>query len=364
MDKRTFLKTIGAVAAGVTFSGNQLLAGNAEPKRRKTEGNQLWLWIGGKSDWTDEQIKDAFTKIKEYGFDGVCSNGDLDYFKRLAPVTKSLGLQLHAWYVTMNHPGDKEAQKHPEWYQVSREGYSCLEKRPYVDYYQWLCPSQEAVYQYIESQVMARAAIDGVDAVHLDYIRYPDVILPIGLQPKYNLVQDHEFPEYDFCYCDTCKQKFKDESGQDLDEMEDPTKSKDWRQFRYDRITRLVNRLTEKVHQRGKKISAAVFPYPDLARTICRQSWDDWNLDVFFPMIYNNFYNEDARWVGKATRKCVRDLKGKAELISGLYLPAFSTNAEMESAIHFAKKNGAAGIAIFDYNGMKDNHWNLLKTLS
>jgi hypothetical protein len=34
----------------------------------------------------------------------------------------------------------------------------------------------------------------------LDYVRYPDVILGADLQPKYNIVQDTELPEYDYGY--------------------------------------------------------------------------------------------------------------------------------------------------------------------
>ena len=35
--------------------------------------------------------------------------------------------------------------------------------------------------------------------IRLDYIRQLDVILASGLQPSYGIVQDREYPEYDYC---------------------------------------------------------------------------------------------------------------------------------------------------------------------
>ena len=54
------------------------------------------------------------------------------------------------------------------------------------------------------------AKVEGIESVHLDYIRFSDIFLPIGLLPKYNLVQDTELPEFDFCYCEVCISKFED----------------------------------------------------------------------------------------------------------------------------------------------------------
>ena len=66
-------------------------------------------------------------------------------------------------------------------------------------------------------------------------------------------------------------------------------------QFRYNRITSLVNKIAAAVHAKGKKVSAAVFPGPDsYAKKLVRQEWNKWNIDAFFPMNYNDFYLEPA----------------------------------------------------------------------
>jgi hypothetical protein len=72
----------------------------------------------------------------------------------------------------------------------------------------------------------------------------------------------------------------------------------------------------EVAHENDKLISAALFPYPELARFICCQSWDDWNLDAFFPMVYQSIYHEDMEWVKSSTQKGVNGLNGKAPIIT------------------------------------------------
>ena len=48
------------------------------------------------------------------------------------------------------------------------------------------------------SLVDKMSKVEGITSFHLDYIRYPDVYLPIGLLPKYDLVQDTELLSFKF----------------------------------------------------------------------------------------------------------------------------------------------------------------------
>jgi hypothetical protein len=47
---------------------------------------------------------------------------------------------------------DSIALQHQEWYMVSKGGKSCL-TRPYVDYYQWLCPTRKESRNHVLSLV-------------------------------------------------------------------------------------------------------------------------------------------------------------------------------------------------------------------
>ena len=344
MDKRKFLKQLGLGAATLIALPNLTTSCISNKK----EAFKYWMWIGGgvdkpKTEWTEQ-----LSRLKELGFYGVLAGGGKNTLKTAIPIAKSLGLEIHAWLWTMNRPGDKEAQAHPEWYAISREGNSSFNVRPYVEYYQWLCPSKPEVREWITKGMLEICDLEGLDGIQLDYVRYCDVILPRGLWKKYKLIQDHEIPQFDFCYCDTCRKNFKAKQGYDPLKLEDPSTDELWKQFRYNEITSLVNNIAKEVHKRNKKISASVFASPTLARQLVRQDWDKWNLDFVFPMIYYKFYDKPVDFVKTATEEGIKALNGARPLYTAQYLYD-KTNKALEQAIEAAKAGGAQGIAFFDY---------------
>jgi len=266
-------------------------------------------------------------------------------------MTKKLGLELHTWRWTMNRGG--YMKERPELYAVSREGKSVIDAPPYVGYYRWLCPSHPDVKDILIKDYTDLCAIDGVTAVHLDYVRYCDVILPIALQPKYNLVQDHEMPKFDFCYCERCRSKFKELHGEDPLEMEDPPSNKDWHQFRLDLLVDIVNAVADAVHKTGKQISAAVFPTPTIARKIVRQDWERFNLDAFFPMMYFRDYDGDLNWVAEVVKEDVKVVKRKkAKLYAGLHL-GHVRKYGIKPCVDTCIENGADGVCFFTGQSLK-----------
>lgn len=357
MKKREFIKTLALSSAGLSLLSS--LAGCS----LVSAGGKMssdWVWMNA-GNLNSGEWREVFSHLKKAGIGGILLRGSTDDYKRIVPLAAKHRIDIHAWIITLNRAWDEEAKRHPEWFTVSRKGDSCYDVHPYVDYYQWVCPSREDVYQHVEKEVMSLLKIQGLKGVHLDYIRYSDVILPVGLWKKYNLVQDKEYPEFDFCYCDTCREKFITESGIDIRELADPTASAEWREYRWNSVTHFVNRLAEKVHNDSpdKRLTAAVFPYPEIARAICRQDWAKWNLDGFFPMIYHSFYNEDINWIGSSVAKGVADLNGKAPLFAGLFIPALSPETIGE-AVDISLKNGAEGICYFDYGSLSEEHWSAL----
>jgi len=254
------------------------------------------VWAHQESRKSEASWDSVFTKFHNAGITDFYIGAPPPELKRMVHLTKGKGIIIHGWVWVLNRPNDTTAQKHPEWYAVNRLGKNSLEYRPYVDYYQWLSPFSKGAREYIKDNIRKVAQVDGLASVHLDYVRFCDVILGKELQPKYNLVQDHEMPEYDFGYHTEARKRFEKIFGKDPMKMDHPELSNEWRQFRLNAVTSLVNELSEIVHQNHKKLSAAVFPYPELARMNVRQDWGSWNLDVVLPMLYQNFYNQNLNW--------------------------------------------------------------------
>lgn len=357
MNRREFLAALGvgtAALGGQAFTPLRR-AGAPQPRRAKN-----WAWLRGE---TAGPVSDpdgwrrGLAAMKRFGIDAVLISGTPEFYRRAVPAAASEGLELHAWMFTMMRA--EHVAAHPEWYAVSRKGVSTATKPPYVDYYTFLCPSRVEARQAILATVRQLAQIDGLGSIHLDYIRYPDVILPIALWPKYNLVQDREYPEFDFCYCAVCRETFRKASGIDPMAIEDPAASAAWLQYRYDTITRVVGEIATEARAASKRVTAAVFPTPAIAKRLVRQEWTRWDVDAVLPMVYNGFYKEDVAWIERATREGVEALSGRIPLYTGLYVPDLSP-ADLARAAERAFAGGAQGISVFEGNTLTPEHWNAL----
>ncbi|MEA1886099.1 MAG: hypothetical protein U9N72_02680 [Bacteroidota bacterium] len=336
----------------------------------------VYAWEGGPGEKTDKELIREFRDLNRKGIDGVMYNGgqDASTYERVGALAKRAGLEFHAWIPAMVQ--SKEGLLDTSLYAVNGLGQSAWAHPAYVSYYKFLCPEREEVYEFLENMYAKVADVPEVDGIHLDYIRFPDVILARGLWDKYGLVMDKEYPQFDYCYCDTCVAHFKKQTGIDILEVEDPSQVEEWKQFRYDQITSIVNRLADMIHSKNKEITAAVFPGPNsVAKKIVRQEWDKWNLDAFYPMNYNDFYLEDTEWIGEVCKEAVEATEGKAPIYSGLFIcpdpGAKSTEpdpenhglvpSEIPDAINESVTNGAKGICLFTPSRMTKEGWKRFK---
>ncbi|HXT68942.1 MAG TPA: hypothetical protein VN700_04265 [Vicinamibacterales bacterium] len=274
------------------------------------------------------------------------------------PIATAAGLEVHAWMWCMPCLLDDVIKQHPDWYNVNAKGESAVDKPAYVDYYKFLDPARTEVREFVRDTVRELAAIPGLTGVHLDYIRHPDAILPRDLWSKYNIVQDKVYPPYDYGYTEYSRKIFKTKHGVDPIELKDPESNREWLQYRLDTIVDLVNNyLVPAATSGGKKISAAVFPGPSLARTMVRQDWGRFQLDAYYPMLYHSFYQEGPAWVGKYTAEAVRTVK--SPVYTGMFVSPM-TDAEFTQTIEAALSNGASGISVFDFGSMNPARWALL----
>ena len=321
---------------------------------------EKWIWLHEDNKDYLSKIENSIERLNYAGINNVFYKGKK--VDEAADLYTASGIKFHAWTWMLNCNDEEIVEEHPDWYSINREGISCLEKQPYVNYYKWLCPSKQEVKDYLAEKVSRLCDIDNVESVHLDYIRYCDVILPEGLQPKYNLIQDSVFPEYDFCYCQSCRDEFLKRTGSDIYDMDSDFDKTLWVQYRYDSVVELVNFLCDIIHSKGKRVTAAVFPTPQMSREMVRQDWDKWNIDKAFPMQYYVFYNRKADWLIETAGACARDLKDKFPFVSGLYIPESSID-ELKEAVEYAIANGAESVSFFDYGSLTEKHFDMIKEL-
>jgi hypothetical protein len=324
---------------------------------QKKESPNLWAWSHAHTNYSDHQWDSLLTKMADHKIYGLLLSADSTTLVRVIPIAEKHHIEVHAWMWAMNRgevPG--------EWLSVNALGQSLADHKAYVDYYKFMCPALPEVREYIRSKVQELTHIKGLKGVHLDYIRYVDVFLPVGLQPKYGLKQDSIMPQFDYGYHPFLRDKFKQKYGKDPFDLPDMFTNPDWLQFRLDQVTEVVNSLPDITRQANMHLSAAVFPEPEMSVRMVRQEWDKWELDAYFPMVYSNFYNEGPAWVGETVAKAVNKLPGR-KIFCGLYVPGIPTKDEFIEAISAALDSGASGIALFEITSLKDFHWEVLREM-
>lgn len=340
---------------------------NNEYSKKYSENKFYFSGWGAPKAGTEAEQLATLKKWADAGITDLLPGAGKDRLIELIKLGSEYGIRIHAWHWMLNVGGNKECKDHLEWYSVNKLGQSCYDFHPYVGYYNFLSPFSEGAREYIKNGVREIAKIKGLASVHFDYIRYVDVILGNNLQKKYSykggkLVQDRLLPEYDFGYHPNGRKQFKTIFGIDPLYMEDNVENPAWQQFRMNAISSLVEECVNICHEEGTAASAAVFPFPQLAREYVRQDWGHWNLDYFFPMIYKKDHDGNTGWVGFATKEGVRDMKEGQHLFTGISVGDYGNNmADFEEAIVQAHDNGARGITFFTVGSLNEKHLAIIK---
>ncbi len=353
----------------ILISSLQLIAKNSgkEPDVNYTDKKFYFATWGDPGAGTEDVKVAWMARLAKAGITDILPGSDPTQLKVLIRIGNKYGIRVHAWHWMMNVGGAKECRDNPEWYSVNSLGQSCRDYHPYVGYYSFLSPFSAGAREYVKRGVKEIAEIKGLASVHFDYIRYVDVVLGADLQKKYKLndkplVQNRVFPEFDFDYHPAARKEFKEKFGMDPMDLPDKEENPAWKQFRMDKITSLVEECVEICHKAGTKASAAVFPFPELAREYVRQDWGHWNLDLFFPMAYKGDHQGNMFWVGFATKQGLRELKQGQLLFTGVAVGDYGNNmSDFEEAIRQAHDNGATGITFFHANALNDKHLAIIK---
>ncbi|MBQ7023829.1 MAG: carbohydrate-binding family 9-like protein [Akkermansia sp.] len=307
----------------------------------------LYLWVqGGKHEGNSTWWQQHFATIARAGVQAVIIGGSTEQLAHLTPLARQQGLQVYAWLWALNRPQDATALQNPPWYAVNRLGKSCHAPadRPYVEYYQFLCPNNNEVLRHLLQEVDKLAAIPGLSGIQLDYMRLPDVILPRGLWEKYGLVMDRELPEYDYCYCDNCKALFAKQFNREINI--DSDKDADWREFRLASVARVANTLSERIRSHNLRAACAVFPTPEISAQLVRQDWARFRLDLALPMVYYSFYNEGDAWAADCSQNSDIQCNRRLPIAPGLHLPD-TTPQQLPAELDRLRTTSPAGIGLF-----------------
>lgn len=280
-----------------------------------------------------------------------------DPLRDLIEIAHKYKIEVHVWVHVffigfLNNPYEVPnksplIEKRPDWLAQNKEGKyeSELEKG-----YYYFCPSNEYVRKALlltYKELIKRYDIDGLQ---LDYIRY-SFGTPI---------------EKGYCYCNSCRSKFFEQTQTDpamLDPKAESILWEKWNVFRENQITSFVQETVKelKALKPNIKISAAVFPDIEEAAKIKFQNWAAWSdrkcLDFIAPMVYFTDINK----VGKETANIKAITKNNVGLAVGLGVFENTQPIHLLHLIREAQNNGANGVVLFSLNQMNNECLEILK---
>ncbi|HKJ23235.1 MAG TPA: family 10 glycosylhydrolase, partial [Myxococcota bacterium] len=222
-------------------------------------------------------------------------------FARLIAAAHAEGLKVHAWINLLSLGSNRDAAVvralGPAALQVDRRGRSILDypdrrmPEPDAAFLEmgtpaiWIDPAAPGVaswHRRLVAELFSRHP--GLDGLHLDYVRYPDV-LPFTPGSRFTA-------GLDFGYGEATRARFHAATGLEAPFGDATANAQAWDDWRRGQLTSLVAALRLELRHLAPRavLSAAVFAWPSRAYLSIYQDWLGWLeaelLEAAVPMLY------------------------------------------------------------------------------
>jgi len=232
----------------------------------------------------------------------VWHDQDGDALEALIRAAHARGLRVHAWVNVLSLASNPQAPiikaLGRDAVLVDQKGRSLLDYPDFAvpppdgRYYRmgtpavYLDPAAPGVAEHLAAAFAELLALyPGFDGLHLDYVRYPDV-LPFSPGTRFGV-------GLSFGHGEATRARFRAETGLSApfgDSLMNGNRFDDWRRAKLSELVERVG-MQARAARPGLAMSAAVWAYPDRAYLAIFQDWRGWLdvglLDFAVPMLYS-----------------------------------------------------------------------------
>ncbi len=308
----------------------------------------LFVQVRGRGDaYYNSNIVPRSTLLPRSGYDPLAD---------IIPLAHAQGIKIHAWvnmYLSWSArklPTEPKhiVNQHPDWVEVNGSGKNDLEfiakngKNGREGVY--LSPLNDEVNDHLLQVIDELVQNYGLDGIHLDYIRFQD---------------------RDYGYNRAGRKKFLMQYNVDpitlgngkgsywyrLDPNDKEKYWRHWNDFRRNELTHFIGRIHKSIQLVNPeiKLSAAVKPNPEVARTRFFQDWPTWlktgSIDFVIPMNYATSDNDFKR-----SMTLMRNEKLPLDQIF-MGIATYNQNSFTSSSkIGHAREAGFRNLIIFSYD--------------
>ncbi len=314
------------------------------------------VYRGGRA-WYDSDRADAEP------YRAVRERSGVDPLSELLDRAHAADLRVHAWVNVLSLARNREAPVlralGRDAVLVDRHGRSLLDY-PKLDvpppdrrYYRmgtpalYLDPAAPGLRDWVAgtyAELLAR--YPRLDGLHLDYIRYPDV-LPIAPGSRFGV-------GLDFGYGERTRERFRSETGLRAPYGESLANANRWDAWRRDAVTELVREIRRQATavQPEVRMSAAVWTYADRVYLALGQDWRRWLEEGLIELAVPMAYTLDDRLL-RYQAEHFANLALGSRIWLGLGSWLFAKDPERARAqIRIAREAGTAGEALFSWDSI------------
>jgi uncharacterized lipoprotein YddW (UPF0748 family) len=316
----------------------------ADARRLGVSDLFVQVYRGGRA-WFDSSYADAapYRALRE--------SAGADTLAQLITQAHEEDLRVHAWVNVLSLASNRD----------DRWGRSLLDY-PGLDvpppdrrYYRmgtpavWLDPAAPGVADRLVAtfaELLTR--YPELDGLHLDYIRYPDV-LPFVPGSRFGV-------GLDFGYGPATRARFRAETGLEAPFGDSLANANAWDAWRRDQLTALVVALRSAARTvlDDIELSAAVWSWADRAYLSQGQDWRRWLEDGLLEFAVPMAYTPDDRML-RYQAESYAGLAGADRIWVGLGTWLFAKRPERAlEQIRIARAAGAAGDALFSWDAIAD----------
>lgn len=288
--------------------------------------------------------------------------GDLDVLKTFIDEAHKRNMKVQVWFETF-YVGNKRPESHkksilaicPSWSNMTKKSYdsdkpvACsAEHNGY-----FLDPSNPEVQSFLLQLVCEMIYNYNIDGINMDYIRYPQAVVPKAAGSELNA----------WGYTRCAREEFKTLYGIDpITILPTDNYWQAWNDYRRNKITTFVRRLSKICRSNKIQLTAVIFPNKYSALENKHQDWEIWTandyIDAFTPL----FLTCDPATAADMMRGVIRYKNNKTKLYAGLFIAFMNgANSDLVRQIHEARKLKIDGFSVFDYAHFQDCYINTLK---
>ncbi|HSA05780.1 MAG TPA: family 10 glycosylhydrolase [Candidatus Gastranaerophilales bacterium] len=273
------------------------------------------------------------------------------------------GIKVHVWFQAFYAGNDNVSKTpghilfvYPEWANVQRKNADEDIPKPSISEHNgyFLDPANHMVRTFLLALIDEIVVNYNIDGLNIDYVRYPKSLAT-------------NFPGYvdsTWGYTEYARNQFKKTYGKDPVALDE--KSPLWQQwiiYRQEKVNEFVSSLKPVLKKPNIPVSAVIFPDIENTSETKLQNWSKWSennyVDAFTPLIMSS-----DEYRASTTMREIRQIAGNnIQIYPGLFEPfTLGTPMNLLQQIVAVRKEGAAGIVIFDKAHLNDNFAKALRT--